>query len=57
MRRLLRVLIRDRQGATAIEYGLIASLIVVVMLAGFSKVAMSTNGMWTNVSNKVQSAG
>ena len=57
MRQLLRMLRRDRRGATAIEYGLIASLIVLAMMAAFSRVASSTLGMWTNVSAKVENAG
>ena len=57
MRHLLRRLRRDRRGATAIEYGLIASLIVLAMMAGFSRVANSTVGMWSHVSNKVETAG
>jgi pilus assembly protein Flp/PilA len=34
MRALLSNLMRDRSGATAVEYGLIAGLIAVVILAG-----------------------
>ena len=50
---LLHRLIRDHRGATAIEYGLIAALIVIAMIVGLGLLARSTNGMLTNVSNAV----
>lgn len=48
MRRLLVKLIRDEGGATAIEYGLIAVLISLVVIA-----AVSSTGkiMWNTMSN------
>ena len=56
MRRITDIL-RDRQGATAIEYGLIVGLIVIVIIAGISGLAGTTIGMWNNVSEKVVRAG
>jgi pilus assembly protein Flp/PilA len=41
MRKLLTNLLRDESGATAIEYGLIASLISVVIIAAIT--AVGTN--------------
>ncbi len=41
------------QGATAVEYGLIVSLIVIAIIASVKNVADETNGMWATVSNKV----
>jgi pilus assembly protein Flp/PilA len=49
-------LARNRRGATAIEYGLILSLVVLAMIAALQGVASTTTGMWNNVSDKVQSA-
>ena len=37
---------RCRSGATAIEYGLIASLIVVVCLAAIQAIGANTAAMW-----------
>jgi pilus assembly protein Flp/PilA len=54
LRALLYRLIRDHRGATAIEYGLIAALIVIAMVVGLAALARSTNGMLTNVSNAVE---
>jgi pilus assembly protein Flp/PilA len=48
-------LVQDERGATAVEYALIASLIVISMVAGFSNVAGTTTNMWNNVSNEVLS--
>lgn len=53
---VLRQLARSRRGATAVEYGLILSLVVLTMLAALQGLANTTSGMWNNVSEKVQSA-
>jgi pilus assembly protein Flp/PilA len=45
-----------QMGATAVEYGLIASLLVIAMMAAFSNFANTTSGMWNSVSNKVVTA-
>ena len=39
----------DNSGATAVEYGLIVSLIVVAMIGALNGVADSTTDMWNNV--------
>ncbi|OQW45235.1 MAG: pilus assembly protein [Proteobacteria bacterium SG_bin6] len=56
MRTLLRRLLIDRRGATAVEYGLIVSLIVIAMVASLQAVASQTIGMWTSVSSRVTQA-
>ena len=53
----LRLLARNRRGATAIEYGLIVGLIAITMIVAFMTLASTTVGMWNNVSTKVQQAG
>ncbi len=50
-------LVRCTRGATAVEYGFILALIVLVMIAALSELASGTTGMWSNVSNKVQNPG
>ncbi len=42
----------DQRGATAVEYGLICALIVLIMLTGLYSLAGTTISMWTNVSTK-----
>jgi pilus assembly protein Flp/PilA len=49
-------LVRDRKGATAVEYGFILALIVIAIIASIQGLASATTGMWTNVSDKVQKA-
>jgi pilus assembly protein Flp/PilA len=49
-------LLRCQRAATAVEYGFILALIVLVMIAALTELASSTTGVWNNVSNKVQSA-
>lgn len=53
IRKTLRTLGADRRGATAIEYGLIAALIAIAMMGGLSKLGGGANGMWGNLSTKV----
>ncbi len=48
-------LIQNKRGATAIEYGLIVSLVVIACVAGMSQMAASTNGMWNNIATAVSS--
>ena len=55
MGRLTR-LAKDERGATAIEYGLIISMIVLVMLVAFSALANNTGGHWGDVADKVTNA-
>jgi pilus assembly protein Flp/PilA len=49
-------LAKETRGATAIEYGMIAAVIVIVMIVSFREVAAVTIGMWNNVNTKVTTA-
>ncbi len=51
--RFARILWRDRRGGTAIEYGMILGLVVVVLIVSLKLLAGTTTDMWTNVSDKV----
>lgn len=54
--RTMKRLLGDRKGGTAIEYGLIAALIVIAMIASFIEVANTTTAMWNNVSTRMATA-
>ena len=54
IREHLRTLRASERGATAIEYGLIAALIVVAMIGGLQALGGGAGGMWGKVSNQVQ---
>lgn len=56
LKRLCRRLAVNRGGGTAIEYGLIASLIVIAMIASLKGLANVTTNMWGNVQNEVSSS-
>ena len=47
---------RDSRGATAVEYGLIAALIVLAMVAGLGQLGGGVGGMWTDVGTEVATA-
>lgn len=49
----LRRLAADTQGATAIEYGLIAALIAVAIIGGLTAVATSINDTFETVETQV----
>jgi len=53
---ILKEIIDDRTAATAVEYGLIVSLIVIAMISALNSVANSTNAMWSSVSTTVTDA-
>jgi pilus assembly protein Flp/PilA len=55
-RNMIRKLVKNRKGATAIEYGLIAALVVITMIASFTQVARTTTDMWGNVNTKMENA-
>lgn len=46
----------DESGATAIEYGLIAALVALAMVAGLSSLSGGTGGAWAGLSEDVTSA-
>ncbi len=53
---MLRKFIQDESGATAIEYGLIAALIAVAIIAAVRVVATELNSTFTEVSDELSSA-
>ncbi len=51
---IFRSILKDEQGATAIEYGLIAALISVAAITAFSTVGTKLSDMMSNTANKLQ---
>lgn len=49
----IKRLASDAEGATAIEYGLIAALIAIAALAAMGNVGNHVNNLFTNVSNSL----
>ena len=43
----------SERGVTAIEYGLIAALIAVVIIAGVTAIGVNLNGVFNNVAAKI----
>ena len=56
MRNVLSRLLRDESGATAVEYGLIAALIIVICIAAITVVGTQLNSTFGKVSSSLQSA-
>ena len=54
MRKFLQRLLSEERGATAIEYGLIAGLIAVVVIGALTVTGTSLNSVFTNVSDKLE---
>lgn len=55
MHRLIRQLLRDQSGPTAIEYGLIAALIAVVTIAGLTTLGTTLNSRYNAIATDVGS--
>jgi len=51
---MLRRLGADTRGATAIEYGLICSLIIIAMMTGLVSLGGGSAGMWGKIQNDVE---
>ncbi len=56
MRKVLANLLRDESGATAIEYGLIAALISVVIIGAVTLVGTQLSTTFNTISTKLSTA-
>ena len=56
MSKVITLLAKSKKGVTAIEYGLIAGLIAVVIIGAVTLSGSSLNSMFTTVSTKLQTA-
>ncbi len=56
IRLICRKLLLDQKGATAIEYGLIVSLIGIAVVGAVSKLGGGSNGMWTKIADRYEAA-
>ena len=54
MPKLLQNFLKNESGATAIEYGLIAALIAVVIITGVTAVGTSLSATFTNISGSLR---
>jgi pilus assembly protein Flp/PilA len=54
MNKLLKKFISDESGATAIEYGLIAALIAVVIITGLTAVGSNLNTQMGNIATNIR---
>jgi len=53
---LMKDLVEDQSGATAIEYGLIVALIAIAIIGSVTAMAGETNEMWSNTERDVTAA-
>ncbi|HJT08850.1 MAG TPA: Flp family type IVb pilin [Stellaceae bacterium] len=56
MRNFMTQLLSDRDGATAIEYGLIAALISVVIITAVTLVGSKLSGVFNSIATALSSA-
>ncbi|HVF36453.1 MAG TPA: Flp family type IVb pilin [Sphingomicrobium sp.] len=56
IRTIRRNLRSDKRGATVVEYGLIASLIIIAILGALSQLGGGAGGMWTQLDNQISDA-
>ena len=57
MRNVITRFAQDRSGATAIEYGLIAALVSVVIIGGLTTVGKNLLAVFTSVATGLSNAG
>ena len=56
MKILVSALIRDERGTSAVELGLICSLIVLAMLVGLQGLGNATQSTWSNIESRTEIA-
>ena len=56
MQNIIRELLKDESGATAIEYGLIAALVSVAAIAALTAMGSSLEQMFNKVSGELSNA-
>ena len=54
MQRFITKFAHDESGATAIEYGLIAALIAVVIITAVTAIGTNLSGKFNNIANSVK---
>lgn len=54
MRNLITSFVRNESGATAIEYGLIAALIAVVIIGGLTTIGTNLNAIMVKVAGSLK---
>ena len=54
LNKLLKAILEDRSGATAVEYGLIVALIVIAMISALNTFANETINMWDRVTGSME---
>ncbi|MEN0062840.1 MAG: Flp family type IVb pilin [Myxococcota bacterium] len=52
--RSVRAFLREEGGSTAIEYGMIASLVILVAMAAMYQVGDRTVAMWNNIAAHIR---
>jgi len=55
--KLLKRFFREEEGVTAIEYGLIAALIAVVIIAGVTFLGDELDAIFSEIAETIQGAG
>jgi pilus assembly protein Flp/PilA len=56
MKKFTKRFLRDNKGVTAIEYGLIAGLVVLVIATAVTNIGSNLSTVLTNVANKIATA-
>ncbi|MBB4952882.1 pilus assembly protein Flp/PilA [Agrobacterium vitis] len=56
MSKIFARFLKDESGATAIEYGLIAALISVALIAGATTIGTQINTVFTNIGTRMTTA-
>ena len=57
MSKFVTQFMKDESGATAIEYGLIAALIAVVIIAGATTIGTQLGAKFNSISSNISTAG
>jgi len=53
----LKKFLKDEEGVTALEYTVLAALVIVVILAFFTPIRDAVEAIWTSISEALTTAG
>ena len=56
MKQRIHRILQEQDGATAVEYGLIAALVVIAMIGALSSMSGTTIEIWNSVSTNIVNA-
>ncbi|MEZ2350989.1 Flp family type IVb pilin [Caballeronia sp. RCC_10] len=56
MQKFLKALVRDERGVSAMEYAILAGIVVIALVAAGTSFSTAISGLWTGITNAITAA-